>query len=525
MTPTSPLARLMALAAAALMLCLPALWNGLPFFYPDTPTYLRGAEMVAGQLAARLVPQADAEGARADAPTQGPPVTAAPQPPAPPARGLTSLDDKVVLAGRSVYYGSLLHASAGAGSLWLAVAAQALCVAAVLHLLMVQLWRIRPAAFLATTAVLSAATPLAVYAGLLMPDVFAGLAVLSLATLSVYWRQLAWTERGLLAAVLLFGLLAHASHVAVAAVLLLLALGLRAWNPRWHGLSAPALSLAGACVVVAIAAEWAFALGVQKAVGQPPLRLPFASAHLVEMGPGTAFLRARCPQAGYALCAYRENYPTAWDAFLFSTDPALGAFALADAATKRRIVAQQWQFVREVITFDPWGVLRGWLADVLRQLVSFRVDVWSFGPRQLAMYEGRVPPDILAAMQASRGLLEPAYNRVLSAATYASVGASVLLALWWALRRRMGAPARVPQRLEQVAGLVIAGVAANALVCATAASWLDRFQSRVIWLLPFLALTVLALAWSRRRADATAMRTRRGPQPAGAAAGLGGAAS
>jgi len=529
MTPTSLLLRFMAVAAAALMLSLPALWNGLPFFYPDTPTYLRGAETVAGRLAAHGAPRAGSDTAQADRATQGPPVTAAPQPPAPVARGLTSLDDKVVLAGRSVYYGGLLHASARAGSLWLAVAAQALCVAAVLHLLMVRLWRIRPAAFLATTAVLSAATPLAVYAGLLMPDVFAGLAVLSLATLSVYWRQLAWTERGLLAAVLLFGLLAHASHVAVAAVLLLLALGLRAWNPRWQGLSAPALSLAGACVVVAIAAEWAFALGVEKAVGQPPLRLPFASAHLVEMGPGTAFLRARCPESGHALCAYRQNYPTAWDAFLFSTDPALGTFALADATTKRRIVAQQWQFVREVIAFDPWGVLRGWVADVLRQLVSFRVDVWSFEPRQLAMYEGRVPPDTYAAMQASRGLLEPAYNRVLTAATYASAAASLLLALWWALRRRMGAPARVPQRLEQVAGLVVAGVATNALVCATAASWLDRFQSRVIWLLPFLALTVLAMAWSRRQADATAIRAGRSRsgrlQPAAATASMKGAAS
>ncbi len=522
MTPTSTLTRFLEVAVAAVMLCLPALWNGLPFFYPDTPTYLRGAQKVADQVASRLAPTAQSQAARAVEPTQGSPLTTDPQTPAAAVRGLTSLEDQVVLAGRSVYYGSLLLAGERAGSLWLAAAAQALCVAAVLHLLMVRLWRIRPAAFLGTTAVLSLATPLGVYAGLLMPDVFAGLAILAVAALCVYWRQLSWTQRGLLAAVLLFGLLAHASHVAVAAVLLLVALGLRAWNPRWQGLSAPALSLAGACVVLAIAAEWAFALGVQKAVGQPPLRLPFVSAHLIEMGPGTDFLRARCPQAGYALCAYRENYPTAWDDFLFSTDPTRGTFALADAATKRRIVAQQWQFAGEVIAFDPMGVLRGWVADVLRQLMAFRVDMWSFGPSQLAMYAGRVSPDTFAALQTSRGLHEPAYNRMLTAATYASTGASLLLALWWALRRRAGAPARVPQRLEQVAGLVVAGVVANALVCATAASWLDRFQSRVIWLVPFLTLTVLALIWSRRQVAPAAA----GPQTQPAAAhGLKGAAS
>ena len=488
---TSPFSRLVAVAGAALLLCLPALWNGLPFFYPDTPTYLRGAEMVTGQVAKRLWPAVEAEPSA----TQN---AAAPRSTSPAARGLTSLQDKIVLAGRSVYYGGLLHAAQGAGSLWLGVLAQALCVAAVLHLMMVGLWRMQHAAFLGTMAALSLTTPLAVYSGLLMPDVFAGLTLLALATLVVYWRQLSGVARGLLLGVLLFGLMAHASHAAVAAVLLLGALALRLWNPRWQGVSAPALTGVAVCLVLAIAAEWAFAAGVQRAVGAPPLRLPYPTARLIEMGPGTRLLQARCPDAGYAVCPYVANYPTAWDAFLFSDDPARGSFALADADTKRRIVAQQGDFVRAVIAYDPVGVLTGWVTDLGRQLLSFRVDVWSFGDRQLAMYAGRVPPQTLQAMQASKGLNAPAYNQVLSALTYASTLAAVVLGAWWAWRRRAGAPARVPQRLEQVATLVLAGVAANALVCVTAASSLDRFQSRVIWLLPFLALTVLVWSASRR---------------------------
>ena len=129
-------------ACAALLLCVPALWNGLPFFYPDTPTYLRGAEMATGQVAKRLwSTQADRHGVELAA-TQD---AAAPSPVPPAARGLTSVQDKIVLAGRSIYYGGLLHAAQGAGSMWLAVVAQALCVAAVLHLVMVTLWRVRPA--------------------------------------------------------------------------------------------------------------------------------------------------------------------------------------------------------------------------------------------------------------------------------------------------------------------------------------------------------------------------------------------
>jgi hypothetical protein len=139
------------------------------------------------------------------------------------------------------------------------------------------------------------------------------------------------------------------------------------------------------------------------------------------------------------------------------------------------------------------------------------------------MYEGRVAPATFMAMQASRGLNDPAYNRLLTAATYASTAGTLLLALWWALRRRAGAPACVPQRMEQVAQLVVAGVVANALVCVTVASALDRFQARVIWLLPFLALTVLALGWRRRSSSLAA--TRATLRPVSGAHGLDGVAS
>jgi len=37
-------------------------------------------------------------------------------------------------------------------------------------------------------------------------------------------------------------------------------------------------------------------------------------------------------------------------------------------------------------------------------------------------------------------------------------------------------------------------------VCAVLASSLDRFQSRVIWIVPFLALSAVALAYRRRTA-------------------------
>ena len=357
----------------------------------------------------------------------------------------------------------------------------------------------RPA--IGISAALSLLTPLGVYTGFLMPDVFAPLVILCIGTLAVYWRQLGRADRWLLSVILLFGLLAHASHGVLAVSLLALALAARGLSRRWRGLSTAALVVTAGCIAGAVAAEWAFSKAVTKAVGAPPLRLPHPMARLIDLGPGTTYLRQHCPDSGFAACAYLQNYPTIWDDFLFSTDPAKGAFALADVATKRRLSEEQLRFVGEVIRFDPAGVVRGIGADVLRQLVNFRVDISAYGSRGLAMYEGRVPDSIFADMQASRAASQQApLNNWLTVSTYALALASlVVLLVGWL---RPGSPAASPadsaagQRFTDLVWVVVAGVVANAVICATLASSLDRFQARVIWLLPFMALAALARAYA-----------------------------
>ena len=508
MTPKQPLpgsTHPWSILVAAALLCLAALWNGQPFFYPDTPTYLRGAEMGVTKVvgSGRLKPWLPAQSTQPVAATT--PAADAPKA-VTPAKSLTSVDDKIVLAGRSVYYGALLYASYLAGSMWLTVAVQALCVAYLLHLLMVRRWGLRPLHLLGTVAALGLVTPLAVYTGLLMPDVFAGLGILSAGTLAVYWKRLGRADRAALTAMLLFGLTAHASHVAVMALMLLVGLAARRFSVRWRHLSGAALLVVAACMVGAVGAEWAFGKAVTKAVGSPPLRLPHPMARLIDMGPGTDYLRQNCPQAGFAACAFLQNYPTAWDDFLFSTDPHKGVFALADAATKRQLSQEQMRFVVEVVRHDPVGVVRGVGSEVVRQFGQFGMDVWGYGPRELAMYAGRIPDAMFARMQASRAVGTDVYARWFTLAAYASTVASLVLAAWLLRRHRDGHRAvdPAPDGFIDMAWIGLAGVAANAVICATLASSLDRFQARVIWIVPFLAFSAFALLLSHRRAAASA---------------------
>ena len=501
----SSMQRVATLWVAALLLCLTALWNGQPFFYPDTPTYLRGAEMGVTRLLgpAALKPWLPAPAPSATDSPAAPGALATD--PARRMKPLTSIQDKVVLAGRSAYYGVLLYAGYLAGKMWLSIALQALAVAYVLQLVMQRLWGLRSREVLATVAALSLLTPLGVYTGFLMPDIFAPLAVLCMAALAVYWRELPAGHRWALGAILLFGLCAHASHVALAAGLLVLALAARWLSERWRGLSLAGLAVAAACIAGAVAAEWVFAKAVTVAVGAPPLRLPHPAARLIDLGPGTAYLRQNCPDAGFAACEFLPNYPTSWDDFLFSTDPSKGAFALADAATKRRLSDEQLRLVGAVIRFDPVGVASGVGADVLRQLVNFRVDVSAYDGRGLAMFEGRMPDALFADMRASRAANGSPLNEWLTWSTYALVLAS---ALALAVRgfdpgvssgNSSGAQER---RFSQFMAFAVAGVVTNAVICATLASSLDRFQSRIVWLLPFMALALLARRRAQRRLPA-----------------------
>lgn len=494
-------------AAVALILSLSALWNGQPLFHPDTPTYLRGAEMGA----ARLLGPAALKSWLPVRATDKPPFKSASASDESPKRlkPLTSLEDKLVLSGRSVYYGALLYAGY-LGGMWPAVAFQALSVAYVLQLLMARLWGLRSSQVVGVAAALSLLTPLGVYTGFLMPDVFAPLVILCIAVLAVYWRQLHRIHRWLLSALLLFSVSVHASHLALALCLLVLALAARWLSARWRGLSWAGLAMVAACIAGGLGAEWAFNKTVTAAVGAPPLHLPHSAARLIDLGPGTDFLKQHCPESAYAVCAYVRNYPTSWEDFLFSRNPAKGTFALADAATKRRMADEQFRFVLDVLRFDPVGVVAGEAGGVLQQLGQFRVDIWGYSKRVLALYEGRVPDSVFADMRSSRAARFPVFNHWVTISSYALVLASVLLAgLWWS--QRAGSTAAAPARLQQrrfadFSAIVVAGVIANAVVCATLASSLDRFQSRVIWLLPFLTLVVLVRAsvQSASPVDATA---------------------
>ena len=263
-----------------------------------------------------------------------------------------------------------------------------------------------------------------------------------------------------------------------------------------------AILLLVGCEVVGIAATLAFNLVTTRLTGERPLLLPHITAHLVEMGPGMKYIRARCPDAGFAVCQFAPHLPVGWVDFLSSTDPRKGVFEVADPATQRRLSDEQTKFAGAVILFDPVGVIVGTTRDVARQTVLFDLDTLQLSAKARQNFHDSFPPPVFDRIAASR---VGQSGVTLDTISWINLGVVILSAgglLYFAfVRRRPGSQGAVHLDANTFAVLIVVGVLINAVVCGALASPEPRFQSRVVWLIPlaFAALAGARKTTTRRR--------------------------
>lgn len=343
-------------------------------------------------------------------------------------------------------------------------------------------------AVVAPLALLTTVGPFVAY---IMPDIFTGVIILASALVLVWWPRLTRGDRAGLFIVISFGLLAHNSHVVIIAALLAMAAPIL-WWPRDRALRAP-LGFLLACVVVALVEVAALDAAARRVSGQKPLLLPHLTAHLVDMGPGMTLIRDRCPEIGFAVCDFADHLPVDWVAFLGSTDPKRGVFEVADLATKRRLSDEQIGFALAVARHDPGGLAAGMARDIAAQLGVFNLRTMRYTDKVAASMAASFPPAVATAAASSRiGVSDWPLAIVETSNLALTTAALMYLALVVTRSRSENALAR-DQAMFML--IVVLGLVANAIVCGGIASPNPRFQARVIWLLPFLAMA--HFGWDR----------------------------
>ena len=444
-----------AVLLAALTLAWPAFYNGFPILYPDSMTYLDDGRLVARAL---------------------------------------------FLHRFSAYYGmrSFIY-SLGIlpfhwnVSAWPVVALQAILAAWVLWLTVRSIGPVRPQrmapGYLTLVVLLSIFTSLSWYASLVLPDILGPMLYLSIYLLVFAGNTLARAERWSLYVLSWWAIASHATHLMLAAGLcaLLATLALFARGNRRKRLQ----SIGPVALVVLIAALAQLALNGYL-YGHPSLngeRPPFLAARIVSDGPGRRYLERHCGEVKWVLCDHLDRLSSDPDNFLWGDD---GLWQNLSESEGKRLMQEEMPFVLATVRAYPREQLARSAANFWDQLRVF--GLFDLGPSSWMLDQFQpVMPAARTSYLASRQARDALPLEEFSSLQFWVVIVSLLIiaAFLPYLWRRRSSP------LPGLAGVIFAAVIANALATGTLSMVEDRFQSRVVWLIPFLA-GVLILDWLNR---------------------------
>ncbi len=433
-------------AAGAAMIGLmlaPALWNGFPLIFPDTGGYFT----------------------------------------APMVRELAN--------GRSALYGLFLDAGIPL-AFWPCVVAQAALMAWLFAVtLRVNGLGGRPWLALGIVALLCFATSLPWFAGQLMPDILFAALALSLYLLAYADAQLTGWERWLCGIIAAFAMASHMAAlgmaVGVLAAIVLTQIRLLAL-PRARMTFAAGAVAAGVLLCplsnVILTGQFAFTPGGAS----------FLFGRLIEDGIVSRYLRDHCPDDTLQLCQYKNEIQEDADSWLWwggSPLYKMGGWEVYEPEAKRIIAGTVSEYpVQHAITAVNAAVA---------QFMSFETEIGiDDNQPTYAAFEEFIPrlyPAFLAARQQADKFDVAPFNTLHLPVAYLSLA---LLALAMLFHRRLGLTGEA-----RALGLtVFAALAANAVICGVFSHPVDRYQSRLVLLVPFV-VALLAARWFTARPRAS----------------------
>lgn len=426
--------------AATALLMVPALANGYPLVFPDTGTYLRQALELYG------------------APDRPP------------------------------YYSLLILPLHMRLSLWPVAVGQALAAAVVLRLVFAALSPrgVEGVTYVATVAALAALTSLPWHTGQIIPDAFTALIPLLIFVLAYGAAELRWRAQAALCIVLAGMIALHFSHLPIAALLFAVAALLRLGAAGWRD-AVRVLVIGAVAAGLAAAAFLAYGFVLTGRPTLSPNGSVFMAARMIADGTGRAWLDEACPASGNPFCAERARLTGDPNDFLWAPDSPIERVTRAHGEAAMRAAAAQ--IVAGVIATRPAAQLNAGLVHFVRQITAFATldtlcpDQCVDGAmvnRTIQRHFAHEHAAFLHSRQIEARWPIEMIRRVHAAVVLAGAAASVVL-LVLAIRRR-------ERRLAGLLMLAFAAVIINAAFTGPLSGVYDRYGSRVIWLLPFVAI-------------------------------------
>lgn len=430
----------LAVAIVAVLLVAPAIWNGYPLLQYDTGGYL--ARWYEGYL----------------------------------------------VPSRSTVYGLYLHFGEYS-YFWLNLAFQSVVTLWVLHLTLRVLGLARPLRLARIALILILTTALPWLASMLITDIFAGLAVLTLFLLAAHGGRLSRTEK---IALFAFTAFAAATHSATFGVLFGLCVAgwlLLPWlRPRltMRGLTQGSVAVAVSAVLL-IAANYALSGQLAWTPGGPGVTF----GRMMQDGIVARYLNDHCDTIKLKLCPYRNQLPATADEFLWANDSIfnkLGRFEGMD---------DEMGFIaaKSLTAYPLWQIEAALMATATQlHMVGTGEGTNGWIPHTYGIIERYLPSQtatMRAAHQQHWDINFTPINWVHVPVALLSMLLLIALlgrALW---RRRL-------DDVDLLAATVALALLGNAFLCGVISGPHDRYGARMAWIAVLVLLITVELFRSKR---------------------------
>jgi hypothetical protein len=222
-------------------------------------------------------------------------------------------------------------------------------------------------------------------------------------------------------------------------------------------------------------------------------------------GPGRAYLREQCNSIAYISCELVNAQLTGMDSFMWALDGTVPFSPRWDPDQRERFYAEQWEIVLAAIRRDPFRQLAASIRNAVKQLASFTlskemdealVDVLHEGVRR-ASVTALITPNVelcsISGGEQCNRLLSKRMWPLVHKWHYAVIAASGLLLAFRLVPALLSLPRWRTLHPEQAFAFFTALlVCANAVICGVLSGPYDRYQARIVWLIPLAALVIEA---------------------------------
>ena len=332
----------------------------------------------------------------------------------------------------------------------------------------------------------------------LMPDLFTPLMIMLLVRLVFAGSRLRWRDRLAIILLAAFMITIQQSSVPLALGMLVVTIPLRRfanatlvrsdarhepWLVALGPLMAPGLAIVALVLVNTI--------GFGR-ISVSPYGNVFVLARVIYDGPGMTVLRSDCPDHGWRLCGYIDQFPATADEFLWATSSPIML-----AGGHKVISAEADAIIREAMITQPGRLAAETWNNTILQLTRFAsgdgLQSWNeqVGPWIDQDFPAEERAAFHTARQQSGDLAVPAVLMIAhrAAALVGIAVASLLLPLAW--HRRHTA--------TWFLAAALLALPLSAAITGGLSTPHDRYQSRIMWLPAAMAFLTVPALMDRRR--------------------------